>query len=523
MPPVNLQKPDPGTPEWWLKRLLARLRARAAVAREYEDFHEGDQRLAFASPKFAQTFGQRYARLPSNFMPLVVNAEKDRLVVQGFRFANRQAGDQAAWRIWQDNQLDAESQIAHELALVKGQAFALVTPQSGATPLITIEDPTETIVESGLGNRRLREAALKVYRDDDDRMRAYLYFPTEIYRFRSDQPVKASTSNTWTSIRWETYAEEGEDFPIANPLGVVPVIPLTNRPRRDGSGRSEIASIMGNQNAINKLRFDALVASEYVAFPQRWATNIDIPLDPETGKEIAPFRPGVDNLWISRLPAPDEAAAYGDKYPSAQFGQFPAANLEGYFKSIDSELGLMVAASATPYYYLFGSPTSVPPTGESIKSSEAALVKKIAAQELHFGEGWEETLRLALIASNQTAKARTDGEVIWSDAETRNEGARTDSLLKQYQAGLLPDEFVLEELGYSQQAIERIRSMTAAPTPQRIEAAGALVRAGYDPADALRAVGLDPIKHLGLLPVTVQPPKPTPTPTTAPTSDAAAG
>jgi hypothetical protein len=513
MPTLDLRKPLPLTPEWWLKHLLVKLKTRAPMAREYDEFHEGQQRLAFASDKFAQVFGRRYARLPSNFMPLVVNAEKDRLVIQGFRFANRQAGDNTAWSIWQENQLDAESLIAHEIALVKGQAFALVTPQNGKTPLITIEDPTEVVVEAASGNRRLRQAALKVYRDDDDRMRAYLYLPDEIYRFRSERPVKGGT-NTWESISWEPYAEEGEEFPIKNPLGVVPVIPLTNRPRRDGSGRSEIASIMGNQNAINKLRFDALVASEFVAFPQRWATNIEIPTDPDTGKPIAPFRPGVDTVWIARRPDPDEAAQYGDKFPSAAFGQFPAADLRPYFSAIDSELGLMVAASATPYYYLFGSPSSVPPTGESIKSSEAALVKKVAAQELHFGEGWEEVMRLSLIAVNQQTKAKTDGEAIWQDAETRNEGARTDSVLKQWTSGLLPDEFALEELGYSPQAIARIAAMKAAATPQRVDAAGALVRAGYDPADALRAVGLDPIKHLGLLPVTVQPVR---TPTVAAT------
>jgi len=38
----------------------------------------------------------------------------------------------------------------------------------------------------------------------------------------------------------------------------------------------------------------------------------------------------------------------------------------------------------------------------------------------------------------------------------------------------------------------------------RINAAAQLIRSGFDPGDALRAVGLDPIKHLGLLPVTVQ-------------------
>jgi hypothetical protein len=458
---IDLQNPVADTPEWWLKRLLATLRGRTTAAREYEEFHEGTQRLAFASDKFAEVFGRRYARLPANLMPLVVNAEKDRLIVQGFRFANRPKGDPGVWRIWQENQLDAESQIAHEIALVKMQAFALVTPMNGATPSITIEDPCEMVVESAPGNRRIRLAALKVYRDDDGYMRAYLYRPATIFRFRSTNKVQGETVNTWESIQWQVYTEEGEAAEVPNKLGVVPVVPLTNRPRRDGSGRSEIAPVMGNQNAINKLRFDALVASEFVAFPQRWATNIDVPEDPDTGKPISPFRPGVDVLWMTRRPTAEEVAEYGDKLPSPQFGQFTAGSLEGYFKAIEEELAMMVAASATPYYYLFGTPSSVPPTGESIKSSEAALVAKVKAQELHFGEGWEEVMRLALVAANQPSKARTDGETIWSDAETRNEGARTDSILKQYQAGLIPDEFALEELGYSQQAIERIRTIKA--------------------------------------------------------------
>jgi hypothetical protein len=38
----------------------------------------------------------------------------------------------------------------------------------------------------------------------------------------------------------------------------------------------------------------------------------------------------------------------------------------------------------------------------------------------------------------------------------------------------------------------------------RYEQVGSLVRAGYDPDESLAAVGLPPIKHLGLPPVTVQ-------------------
>lgn len=38
----------------------------------------------------------------------------------------------------------------------------------------------------------------------------------------------------------------------------------------------------------------------------------------------------------------------------------------------------------------------------------------------------------------------------------------------------------------------------------RVNSVGALIRAGYDPASAAQAVGLPPIKHSGLVPVTVQ-------------------
>lgn len=445
-----------GSPEWWRHRLLHRLANQSEHCREYAAFYDGDQPLAFASKKFAETFGSRYARLPANFMPLVVDAESERLGVQGFRFGGTE-NDKGVWRIWQANQLDAESSIAHDIALVKGSAYALVQP-SGAEPIVTIEDPTEVVVETAPGNRRLRRAALKLWVDDEARLRTYLYLPDRIYKWRSDKEFKVGYRID--DVRWEPYSDEGEDFPVANPLGVVPVVPLLNRPDRFGYGRSEIAPVMGNQNAINKLRFDSLVASEFVAFPQRWVTNIDIPVDPDTGKPIAPFKPGVDLLWAIRRPNPAEVAEYGDKVPVPSLGQFPAADMRPYIEAIEAEIGQMSSISRTPYHYFLGTPTSVPPSGESLKSSEAPLVKKVSRAAVYLGEGWEETMRVALLAAGQTAKAKVvEAETIWADPETRNEAARTDSIIKQYQVGLLPREVALEQLGYSQTQIGRIKEL----------------------------------------------------------------
>lgn len=38
----------------------------------------------------------------------------------------------------------------------------------------------------------------------------------------------------------------------------------------------------------------------------------------------------------------------------------------------------------------------------------------------------------------------------------------------------------------------------------RVNAAGILIRSGFDPAASLAAVGLPPVAHTGLLPVTVK-------------------
>lgn len=50
-------------------------------------------------------------------------------------------------------------------------------------------------------------------------------------------------------------------------------------------------------------------------------------------------------------------------------------------------------------------------------------------------------------------------------------------------------------------------AITADEIQKLVNAAATLIRSGFDPVEALVAVGLDPIKHLGLLPVTVQRPQ----------------
>ena len=49
-----------------------------------------------------------------------------------------------------------------------------------------------------------------------------------------------------------------------------------------------------------------------------------------------------------------------------------------------------------------------------------------------------------------------DSEVVWADAETPTVAQTTDAVIKQFQAGLIPQETALEKLGYSQTQVRRI-------------------------------------------------------------------
>lgn len=60
-------------------------------------------------------------------------------------------------------------------------------------------------------------------------------------------------------------------------------------------------------------------------------------------------------------------------------------------------------------------------------------------------------------------------------------------------------------------ALEDLEPLPAKVNPGQIESLGALIRAGFDPEDSLRALGLPPIEHTGATPITVtQDDEPTP-------------
>ena len=292
-------------PREWLDHLVARLRDRQTDVAWYDDYYSGRHPLLFTTSDFREAFGRMLDGYADNWCRIIIDAAVERLTPTGFRFpldgnnGSDETADDDAWQIWRANKLDARSQIAFVESMVSGSSYLMVWYPDGTeiddgqvvlgpgSPRITVEHPSEVIVEHDPGDRDKRLAGLKMWGKQGYR-RATLFLPDQIVKYEEGEkrdafghPVRDVNGN----VQFDWFPVDAESGP--NPLGVVPIVPLVNRPRLlYPDGESELREIIPNQDAINKLAKDMLVASEYGAFPQRWATGVEVPVDPETNEPI---------------------------------------------------------------------------------------------------------------------------------------------------------------------------------------------------------------------------------------------
>jgi hypothetical protein len=442
------------TPEQWLERLNKRLDERQAALILREQYYLGEHRLAFASSKFRETFGKLFTALAVNYCLLVVDAERERLHVEGFRMgADDDTADKDAWRIWQRNKLDARSSVAHAEALAKGTAYVLVwaNPRDPSTPLIRVQDARKVFVELDDGEEESRLAGIKRWLDVDGHEMCTIYLPEATYKYRSREKVQPGWAQTRTKDHWERRNVQGEEWPLTNPIGVVPIVPLLNNPLLSNDGRSELDAVIPIQDAINKLVADMIVASEFVAFPQRYATGIEVPVDAE-GREVEPFKAGVSRLWMADM----GVDSMGNPV-KPEFGQFPQASLEPYVSAIELLVQAQASITKTPAHYLLGQSGNFP-SGESLKATETGLVAKARGAMRYFGDSWEESMRLAYRWMGDMERAEAmDAETIWRDPESRVLSEVTDAMGKQVAQLQVPVEVAWERIGYSQTEIQRMQ------------------------------------------------------------------
>ena len=462
--PLDVTTPD--SPGWWLKRLWGKLEAEQPRYHLLADYQGGNHRLPEGHARAREAYRKFQRKARSNYTGLVSNAVVERLKPIGFRTGSQTTNDldAEAWRCWQANAFDARSGQLLLASVSMSMSYVLVipNPDDPTTPIWSAKDPRQTIVEADPADPRRVRAGLTWY-DDDARQLRYLFLllPEAVYQFQGKIPRsgrKFDLAQTMLTLD----ADTGEQRVVANPTAPnVPLVPFVNRPGLDGDGMGEFEDVIDVQDRINTILLDRLVISKMQAYRQRWVKGVQS--RDENGAVRAPFTPGVDLLWTT----PNDSAAFGD---------FAETNLKPLLDSVDADIRDLAAITRTPAHYLMAQLVNV--SGDALKAAESGLVSKVRDRMIHYGESFEQVMRLTFQLKGQSLPV--DAELIWANPEFRTISELYDAASKAGAAGE-PWRSRMELLGKTPAEIARLEQQRVADAllmaqfPQ-LEPAGTPVR-----------------------------------------------
>lgn len=417
------------------------IRRRAEIDRN-DAFYRGEQPLKFASEEFRKYHGDRYREFSDNWVQVVADSPVERLNVTGFKATGTPDADQELWRVWQTNGMDSESQLGFLGAVNSARSYVLVwgDPDDDDTPVVTTEDAGQCIVAYEPGSRVRRRAGLKRWQDGG-RDFATLYLPREVWKFsrplaRQDKSPQLAAVDEEMALwlpegerrrqtAWVPRELPDEPNPQPNPMGVVPLVELPNKPMLVGDPISDVSGVVAMQNAINLLWAQLFTASDYASFPQRVILGAERPMIPKMNSagEIV----GKQAVDLERFQV-DRVAWITGK--DAKIAEWQAANLAAYTAVIEVAVGHLAAQTRTPQHYLVGKMANL--SGDALIAAETGLVKRVNEKQTWFGQGLREVARLIALAQDSTAKAKAlrAGSVMWADAESRSHSQLADALMK---------------------------------------------------------------------------------------------
>lgn len=435
-----------------LKTSLEAIKKQQPYIRICERYYDGRHELNFATAKFRNAFGELFRAISLNLIKLVIDAPSDKLTVIDFSTEDGDAvSAKHAWEIWQRNRMDITADLVHREALKTGNAYVIVWPDAKGHAALYPQVSSNMFVAYDSEERGKIVYAAKVWETDEGYYRLNLYYADRIERYVSRNTSKGLLPEAagFTALT--------EDPILENQYGIVPVFHFANHFDMRGRGQSEMFDAIPIQQALNKLLCDMLVASEFGAFPQRWATGIEVEVD-STGKAVTPFVAGTERLWTSES-------------HETKFGDFTTTDLKQFVDIKESFKRDIAAVTSTPLqYFMVSRNEAAAESGESRRRSESRFITKCQQKQTVFGHVWSDCLAFAL-----RLEGRLDVSLFthWKDPGQLSEDELLQNLLIKKDLGVSRRQLLIEA-GYGE---AQIRDM-AAETQTELEAAASVFNAG---------------------------------------------
>lgn len=365
-----------------------------------------------------------------NILPKIVDAHAQSLYVSGYRSPEDETTNLPAWvDHWQANRMDARQTGTHRATLAYGASYVQVLPGDTAPAWSPFTPRDMTCVYEDATNDEWPQWALTCDREGD-KLSMTVLGPE--YRYILTAKNVDSTP--------DLVAVERHGVPWT------PVVRFLSEYTLDDESRGLVAPLIPIQDQINLTTFNGLVSQVAGAFPQKWATGMDIPRD-EQGRPVEPFKAAVTRLWVGE----------GE---GTRFGSFDATDLKGYLDFREDSIRLACTIGSVPPHTVLGALANL-----SAEAMAAAEIQKTRAEDEYrilFGESWEQVFRLSrFIGGDSSAVSDTAAEVVWKDTEARSWSQVVDAAVKLRSLGM-PMAFVAETLGVTPQQMPQLLDDIAA-------------------------------------------------------------
>lgn len=349
-----------------------------------------------------------------------VDARSERLSVQGFRMPGELVVDEELQSMWQHNNLDAESKLVHEAAMIYGRAFVVVGVGDDGEPLITTESPMNMVASWDVRNRCV-SAAYQTYIDVDPASDTYTKQLATLYTRDSTIQLVLEPKGWIVQDRNDHHQ------------GFTPVVQFTCRASiNDRMGTSEITAAWRNtQDRACRSLVSMEVAREFFAAPKVWLLGASEQafLDSEGNTATA------WETFIGRLSAL-EADQYGN-LPDVKVT--PGSSPDGFIRALDHERLLMAGHTGLPPHRLGIFSDGNPTSADAIRLSDFALKSAADRLTVTFGDCWEQAMRMALQVEGSSLPEESDRmETDWAYTGIPTPNADAVTVTTQVSAGMIP-------------------------------------------------------------------------------------
>lgn len=446
--------PNPGTADWWVARLLPRLATQADAADWLDAYYRGEQAIPITSSRAVREAYRRLMAIArTNFAELIVEAVRERMVVNGFRTGadSDPTGDAEAWRMWQANGLDADADMVHRAQLAMRAAYVIVgqDPDTGDV-VITPEDPRQVVAELDPVQRRRVRAALKVFHDDLYELdRLYLYLPGAVWTAsrESSGPVLGVEGPTPVALSTEGWVWDA-GTPSAVGVPTVPVVPFLNRPDLFSVPVGQYEFHLPLLDRINYTILSRLEIATLQAFRQRAVKGV--PVTDEHGVEI-----DYEDIFAADPGALWQLPETAEMWESGQVDLGPLRS------AIRDDVEHLAAVTRVPVHYL----EPVNESAQGVEAKREGLLFVVADRLKGAGESWEQVMSLAFALTGDDARAsRPDMEILWGDPQRWTLAERADAAAKASAGGLTWRATMERVWQFSPQEIDRMAAERAAET-----------------------------------------------------------